>query len=49
MTPHFRFNRIIVTAALLCLLPAAIFAQNNGGPRMDHEDTLPPTPTGPRP
>ena len=49
MTPHFRVSRSIVTAALLCLLPAVVFAQNNGGPRMDHENTLPPTPTGPTP
>jgi hypothetical protein len=49
MTRHFLISRSIVTAALLCLLPAAAFAQNNGGPRMDHENTLPPTPTGPTP
>src|SRR5258708_14745087 len=49
MTRHFFTSRGIVTAALLCLFPAAIFAQNNGGPRMDHENTLPPTPTGPTP
>src|SRR5258707_2031518 len=49
MTRYARTGRIIVTAALLSLLPAALFAQANGGPRMDHENTLPPTPTGPTP
>src|SRR5580704_18655031 len=49
MATKFQFRRGIVTAALLCLLPAAVMAQNNGGPRMDHENTLPPTPTGPTP
>src|ERR1700736_1134673 len=49
MTPHFRVSRIIVTTALLCLLPAGVFAQANGGPRMDHENTLPPTPIGSTP
>ncbi len=49
MTLHSRITRSIVTAALLCLIPAAIFAQNNGGPRMDRDNTLPPTPTGPTP
>jgi hypothetical protein len=48
MTPRFRLSRSIATAALLCLLPAAVFAQI-GGPRMDHENTLPPTPVGPTP
>jgi hypothetical protein len=49
MTDHVRFSTIIVMAALLCLLPAAAFAQANGGPRMDHENTLPPTPEGSTP
>src|SRR5689334_22088510 len=49
MAPHFRLKRGIVLAALLCLLPATLFAQNNGGQRMDHENTLPPTPTAPPP
>src|SRR6202045_2790065 len=49
MTRYARTSRIIVTAALLSLLPAVAFAQANGGPRMDHENTLPPTPVGPTP
>src|ERR1700686_4054690 len=49
MTRCIRCSKTIVMAALLCLLPAAVFAQANGGPRMDHENTLPPEPTGPTP
>src|ERR1700681_1545383 len=49
MTRLARYNTIVVSAALLCLLPAAVFAQNNGGPRMDRDDTLSPTPVGPTP
>jgi len=48
MSCRMRFCGIIFTAILLCLLPAAVFAQY-GGPRMDHENTLPPTPVGPTP
>ncbi len=36
MPRHSLISRGIVTAALLCLLPAAVFAQNNGGPRMGY-------------
>ena len=49
MIPHFRVGRSFVVAALLSFLPAVVFAQANGGPRMDHEDTLPPKPVGPTP
>jgi hypothetical protein len=49
MTPLFRFSRNVVTSALLCLLPVVVFGQANGGPRMDRDDTLSPTPVGPTP
>jgi hypothetical protein len=47
MTRHFLISRGFVAAALLCLLPTVVFAQANGGPRMNRENTLPLTPTGP--
>src|ERR1700739_130956 len=50
MVPHVRFSRSVITAALLCLLPAAVFAQEGAGaPSMVHDNTLPPTPVGPTP
>ena len=47
--PLFRFSRNVVTVALLCMLPAVVFGQAAGGPRMDRDDTLSPTPVGPTP
>ena len=49
MICRMQFDRIVVAAIVLCLLPVAAFAQAAGGPRMDHENTLPPTPIGPTP
>ena len=49
MTRCPRFVTIFFAIAMLGLLPAMTFAQANGGPRMDHENTLPPTPSGSTP
>jgi len=50
MTLHFRICRSMVVAALLCLSPVMILAQEGAGaPSMVHDTTLPPTPTGPTP
>jgi hypothetical protein len=50
MTPRFRFGSTIAIAALLCLVPVVIFAQEGAGaPSMVHDNTLPPTPVGPTP
>ena len=51
MTRHIRVSRFILVAAMLSFLPAAAFAQANGGPRMDHENQYfsPPQPVGPTP
>jgi len=42
---YFRYSRFIALAAVLCLLPAAVVAQE-GGPRMDHSVTVRAKPTG---
>jgi hypothetical protein len=44
MMSHLRYSKFIVLAAVLCLLPAAAFAQ-----RMDHPTTVRPAPSGPTP
>src|SRR3981081_1560497 len=49
MTHSVRFSTSTVMAGLLGLIPAASFAHAYVGPRMDHENTLPPTPMGPTP
>jgi hypothetical protein len=45
---YLRYSRLISLAALLCLLPAAGFAQE-AGPGMDHSVTVRPAPSGPTP
>src|ERR1700739_3683868 len=49
MTRHFPAGRGFLAVAALCLFPVPVFAQANGGPRMDHDTTLPPTPVGSTP
>jgi hypothetical protein len=49
MSRCLRYDRILIAAIVLCLLPGAAFAQAAGGPRMDHETTVPPTPVGSTP
>ena len=46
MMTYLGFGRFLALATALCFLPAALAAQEEGEPRMDHSVTVRPKPTG---
>ena len=49
MMTYLGFGRFLALATALCFLPAALAAQEEGEPRMDHSVTVRPKPTGATP